>query len=100
MTVLNAVDLMPRFERHLREADHVDIAVAWMWYGPQLMMLQNIAIDKVASRQDFSVRAIIGLDRNGTHPAALRTLSQFAQVRVPHRELNPRGIFHPKLFVF
>src|SRR3954464_12488969 len=100
MGILDREDLMPSFERRLREADQVDIAVAWVWAGPQLTMLQNAARDKAANAQDFSVRAVVGLDHNGTHPAALRTLSRLAQVRIPHRGLHPGGIFHPKVFIF
>jgi HKD family nuclease len=100
MPLLSVSDLMTNFERHLQEAEEVDIAVAWVRPGPQLAALQNVAIRKASDGQKFSLRIIAGLDGNATHPTALRTLSQFADIIIPHPELCPRGIFHPKIFIF
>ena len=48
-------------------------------------------------RQKIEMRIVVGLSGNSTNPVALRSLQEFAAVRVAR---GGNGIFHPKFYLF
>lgn len=92
--------MIENLEKRLRGAEQVDIAVAWAWTGLHLGLLQQIAADKKNAGCKFTLRIVVGLDNNMTHPIALSALCELAEVRVTRKGYNRRGIFHPKIFLF
>lgn len=76
----------------MKQAQEIDLAVAWVTNSNALELLQQ-----QASLRSLKIRALVGIDTNFTHPVALRILSNFADIRVVK---SIRGIFHPKLYLF
>src|SRR5665213_3051333 len=95
MGMLTAGSLLPAFEARLREAESIDLAVAWIGLGPQFDALTE-AIDK----RRVNVRAVVGLAGNFTDPTALSDLASRSELRISHLGTHSGGIFHPKVFVF
>lgn len=70
----------------------LDVAVAYVGTGP--------ALDEVlefARRPRKRIRVIASLDMGVSDPAALRDLCSVGELRTLRR---PRGLFHPKVFIF
>jgi hypothetical protein len=84
--------LLMRFEQLVSSASQIDIAVGWAGPSPALELLQTRAINR-----KVKVRIVVGLSGNGTNPEALRSLQEFADVRIGHAA---PGIFHPKFYLF
>ena len=89
--ILTEVQLLPRLKNHLRTANRVDIATAWMSFGEAFT-----ALHEFATTRPRSLRAIVGTSGTATHPRALRLLQEVAELRLP----NSSPLFHPKLIVF
>jgi HKD family nuclease len=92
MALLPTGKLLGEFERRVISANQIDIAVAWVGPSPALKLLRN-----VARKKKIRVRVAVGLSGNSTSPEALRSLQEFADVRIAHSDT---GIFHPKFYLF
>lgn len=92
MALLPTSNLLVKFEQLISSASQIDIAVAWVGPSPALEILQTKAV-----QDGVRVRVAVGLSGNGTSPQALRTLQEFAEVRVAR---SNTGIFHPKFYLF
>ena len=91
MRLISKNELLPRFTDLVGEAKRVDIAVAWAKKCDALDVLAE------AADRGTQIRIALGLSMNGTAPAALEKLNEFAKLRI----VSPRsGIFHPKFFSF
>jgi hypothetical protein len=95
MAFLQTQDLLPALEQHLSRAERIDIAVAWAWSCRAISLLQEAAQGK----RQVKIRAIVGTGGNGTQPAALRSLADFADLRIQTPK-SIRELFHPKVFLF
>lgn len=89
--LLTQDELLDRLQELLDISDSLDIAVAWASPSDALSR-----ITAFARARAHSLRSIVGISGNATHPAALRDLGNHGLLRVPRS--NP--LFHPKLFLF
>jgi NgoFVII-like restriction endonuclease len=92
MVLLPTEKLLGEFEKRVTSASRIDIAVAWVGPSPALELLRA-----VARKKKISVSVAVGLSGNSTIPEALRSLQEFATVRIAHSTV---GIFHPKFYLF
>ncbi len=83
--------LIDRLDRHLGTARRIDIAVAWAAECDALERFCEFA------RNGGSLKAIIGIWGNATHPNALRNIQSCAQLRIA---TGLEGQFHPKFYLF
>jgi HKD family nuclease len=92
MVLLPTEKLLSEFERRVASASQIDIAVAWVGPSPALELLRD-----ATRRRKIKVRAAVGLSGNGTNPEALRSLQEFAKLRIAN---GSAGIFHAKFYLF
>lgn len=83
-------ELLDRLKLRIRDADQIDVAVAWANECDALDELK-----KYATRRPL--RAIVGIAGNATHPNALRSLQGCGKLRIHDSD---EGLFHPKLYIF
>lgn len=83
--------LLDRLNHHLERSDRIDIAVAWAGECDALSRLVAFANSR------GSLRAIVGIWGNATHPKALHELRSCGQLRIA---ANVGGLFHPKFYLF
>ena len=89
MPLVDGKQLPQRFAELARQAERIDIAVAWV--------RPCEAIEALASSR-ADVRIVAGISNNFTNPTTLRRLNEFAKLRiVPDK---PPRIFHPKYYCF
>lgn len=91
MRLLTRNDLTVRLEELVRNAQSIDVAVAWTTPCRALELLADFG------KRTGRLRAIVGLSGNATHPEALERLFETAELRFPRTRA---GIFHPKLYIF
>ena len=91
MRLITGNQLLPRFRELATDVRRVDIAVAWAKQCDALDVLAEAA--KAGTR----IRIALGLSMNGTTPAALEELNEFARLRIASLR---SGIFHPKFYSF
>jgi HKD family nuclease len=92
MVLLPTEKLLGEFEKRANSASQIDIAVAWVGPSRALELLRD-----VARKQKVRIRVAVGLSGNFTSPEALRSLEEFAEVRIG---TSTDGIFHPKFYLF
>jgi len=81
--------LSNRLDEHLKNSDRMDLAVAWAADCDALARLCEFA------KNGGTLRAIVGIWGNATHPNALRSIQRCAQLRIV-----PDSRFHPKFYLF
>jgi HKD family nuclease len=89
--LLTRDNLLCRLRGHLRTSQKVDIAVAWATPCDALEHFCQFA----KLRGAVTVRAVVGVCGNATHPNALRSIMECAQLRIATGSL-----FHPKFYLF
>jgi hypothetical protein len=89
--LLTRDNLTARLSEHLNKCRQIDIAVAWAADCDALEALCDFASG------GKSLRAIIGIWGNATHPNALRRVQKCAQLRIA---TGVEGLFHPKFYLF
>lgn len=93
MNLLTYPDIFKKFQAYVKNAERIDLAVAWVTNSSVLELLRR----QTYRRPSLKIRALVGIDTNFTHPVALQTLASFAEIRVVK---NKQGIFHPKMYLF
>ena len=83
--------LLRKFEERLGQATHADIAAAWVGPCDAIEALRK-------SAAGTKIRIAVGLSGNSTTPSTLRSLQEFAELRIG--QSPPNGIFHPKFYLF
>ena len=91
MKLLETRQLLSSFEQLASRSSRIDIAVGWVTESDALLSLRN------AAGRGAQVRVVVGLAGNATTPTALRSLLEFADVRIG---TCPTGTFHPKFYLF
>ena len=86
--LLTRENLIVRLRERLNRCSKVDIAVAWATECEALDAFCEFA------STGKSLRAIVGIWGNSTHPNALRRIQECAQLRIAD------GNFHPKFYLF
>jgi HKD family nuclease len=88
--LLTRENLITRLREHLGGCRQIDVAVAWAADCDALEALCDFAASN-------SLRAIIGIWGNATHPNALRRVQRCGQLRIA---TGVEGLFHPKFYLF
>jgi len=89
--LLTHEDLLSRLQSHLSKATGLDIAMAWASLGEASNMVLAYA-----RQHPGSVRALIGISGNSTHPNVLKGFRSLTDLRLPYHH----PLFHPKLIIF
>jgi hypothetical protein len=89
--LLTRDNLIVRLSERLNNCRQIDIAVAWAADCDALETLCEFASG------GKSLRAIIGIWGNATHPNALRRIQKCAKLRIA---TGVEGLFHPKFYLF
>lgn len=89
--ILTRDNLLGRLDYHLERSNQIDVAVAWASDSDALSRLLAFGSGR------GSLRTIVGISGNATHPNALRELSRCAQLRIPE---GAGHLFHPKFYLF
>jgi HKD family nuclease len=82
---------MDQLDQHLTRARQIDVAVAWAGDCDALDRLCAFA------RKGGAMRTIVGIAGNATHPNALRSIRECAQLRIP---TCAERLFHPRFYLF
>jgi hypothetical protein len=91
MELLETHQLLSAFEKLASKSSQIDIAVGWVTESDALLSLRK------AAKRGARVRVVVGLSGNATTPTALRSLLEFADVRIG---VCRSGTFHPKFYLF
>lgn len=92
MPLVDGSHLLQRLRKHLKKANHVDIAVAWAKPCDAIDELE------ISAKNNTKIRIAVGLSYNSTNPTTLDRLKEFADLRIGTSPSN--GIFHPKYYCF
>jgi HKD family nuclease len=90
--ILGKNNLLEGFCANLKNADGLDIAVAWATMCPALDAIINFA--RTAKQKP---RVIVGISGDATTPSALKELAKCCHLRITTGET---GTFHPKVYRF
>ena len=89
MPVIAGKQITERFAELSSKANRIDIAVAWARPCGALADLKASSAD---------IRIVVGISKNFTDPTTLKSLNEFAQLRIAPDD--PSRIFHPKYYCF
>jgi hypothetical protein len=87
--LLTRETLLERLRYHVKRSTEIDVAVAWAHDCDALSSLIDFA------NTGASLRAIVGIWGNATHPNALRLLKAHLRIAT-----SAEGLFHPKFYLF
>ena len=96
MLLMEGKQLLQQLKEHLKDATHIDIAVAWATECAAIEELKKNAKNKT------KIRIVVGIETKSytTDPDALRSLKKIAELRIKEGASQAGGIFHPKFYRF
>ena len=89
-------EFLTRFDSSLNNVSRIRIVSAWVTENPLLDLIEDRS-----ESGSISVQTIAGTSSNLSHPDALARLLRIGDGELKlGNSLSPRGIFHPKLYIF